>query len=386
MAMANSQSLLKLRDYVEGQQFEGYDPYDALNSPLLRGLSLGKKGMRILFIQSLKRLPINIRPLLGIRKGLNPKGIGLFIWGYAKLYALQGQPEYLKIQDRLLQFLEETRSQGYSGRSWGYNFDWQSRAFFLPKYTPTIVNTSFIGHALLDSYIHTGNEQSLSMAISAKDFIIRSLNRKSEGPFFCFSYSPLDECYVHNANLLGASLLIRLFLYTGESILKDTALASLGYSMKHQREDGSWPYAETDYQSWIDSFHTGFNLQSIWYFLQAGYGQPYREALARGLKFYEENFFLADGTPKYYNNRLFPIDIHSAAQAVVVFCLLGRSHRQPAEKVARWMIENFQDRKGYFYFQKNRLWQNKIPYMRWAQAWAFHALTEIASGEKGSLS
>jgi hypothetical protein len=154
--------------------------------------------------------------------------------------------------------------------------------------------------------------------------------------------------------------------------------------MKHQREDGSWPYAETDYQSWIDSFHTGFNLQSIWYFLQSGFELQYREAFDRGVKFYEESFFLADGSPKYYNNRLFPIDIHSAAQAVIIFSLLGQSHRFLAEREANWMIEKFQDRKGYFYFQRNRLWKVKIPYMRWAQAWAFHALTGFALCERAS--
>jgi len=40
------------------------------------------------------------------------------------------------------------------------------------------------------------------------------------------------------------------------------------------------------------------------------------------------------------------------------------------------MIENMQGPDGAFYFQKNKYFTNKIPYMRWSQAWAFHALTE----------
>jgi len=36
------------------------------------------------------------------------------------------------------------------------------------------------------------------------------------------------------------------------------------------------------------------------------------------------------------------------------------------------------ERRGYFYFRKGRYLTNKIPYMRWGQAWAFHALTEYA--------
>ena len=86
----------------------------------------------------------------------------------------------------------------------------------------------------------------------------------------CFSYTPIDHTAVHNANLLGASLLIRLYKITGEEKLRRAALASLAYSMKYQHDDGSWYYAETAMQSWIDSFHTGFNLEAVrWCFLSA---------------------------------------------------------------------------------------------------------------------
>jgi hypothetical protein len=383
MSAVLPESVLRLIDYIEEQEFKGYDPYDALNSPFLKAMSLNQKLMRILFIQSLKKFPVNLRPILGIRKGHNPKGIGLLLWGYAKLNAIEQKSEYVETLNNLIKLLEETRSSAYSGYCWGYNFDWQSRAFYLPKYTPTIVNTSFIGHALLDCHLYTKNEQALAMAISTKDFIINELNRKKDGPFFCFSYSPLDKTYVHNANLLGASLLIRLYESTGDKRLEETALASLGYSLKHQRSDGSWPYAETNYQAWIDSFHTGFSLQSILYFLQGGFGDRYRDAFEKGLRFYEERFFLEDGTPKYYHDRLYPTDIHSAAQAVVVFSRLGERHLVLAEKIVDWMVDNFQDSRGYFYFQKNRFLTNKIPYMRWAQAWAFHALTEYLLQHRG---
>ena len=368
-------SLMNLRDYVERQDFKGYDPYDALNSPLLRGLCLNKKNTRMAFIQSLKRLPFNLRPLLGIKRGYNPKGIGLFLWGYTKLFALEKKPEYLEKINFLIELLEESKSAGYSGYCWGYNFDWQSRSFYLPKYTPTVVNSSFIGHALIDTYKYTNINRALEIAVSIKNFILNDLNRRKENIFFCFSYSPIDEVYVHNANLLGASLLIRLFKYTGENLLKDTALSSLGYSMKYQRPDGSWPYAETEYQNWIDSFHTGFNLQSILYFLEAGF-EEYRDAFERGVKFYQEKFLLDDGTSKYYHDKLYPVDIHSAVQALVFFSRCGRNYLNLAEKIANRTIENFQGKEGYFYFQKNRLFTNKISYMRWSQAWTFHAITE----------
>jgi len=274
-------------------------------------------------------------------------------------------------------------SEGYLGPCWGYDFDWQSRAFFVPKYTPTIVNSSFIGHALLDSHKINGNQAALDLAIPIKDFILNDLNRKQEDSTVCFSYTPIDTTAVHNANLLGASLLIRLYKYTKNDDLKEIALSSLAYSMKYQRDDGSWFYAETDFQRWIDSFHTGFNLQSILYFLEEGFGEEYRDAFERGVRFYATNFFLKDGTPKYYHDKTYPIDIHSAAQAIVFFSRMGGQYRELADRITHWMITNMhwmitnmQDKKGYFYFQKHRFYTNRIPYMRWSQAWAFHALTE----------
>ena len=74
-----------------------------------------------------------------------------------------------------------------------------------------------------------------------KDFTLTDLNRTTDGGgSFCFSYTPVDTEAVHNANLLGASTLARLTRYCDDDRLAQAALASLGYSMRHQREDGSW--------------------------------------------------------------------------------------------------------------------------------------------------
>lgn len=370
------ESLHSLRGYIEREEFAGYDPYDALNSPLLSRLNLGSKYIRIAFIQFLKRSPVNLRPLLLVRKGYNPKGLGLFLWSYARLYAVDKDPDCLERIDKLLGLICDSKSSGCTGNGWGYNFDWQNRAFFVPKGTPTIVNSAFVGHALLDTWELTGKEQALELALPIQDFILRDLRRHQEPDSLCFSYTPLDRYFVHNANMLGASLLIRLFGHTGEEECRETALASLTYSMNHQHEHGSWYYAERESSHWIDSFHTGFNLQAIRYFLEVGYGKEWQEGYERGVRFYCDHFFLEDGTPKYYHDRLYPIDIHSPAQAVVFLSGMGRNYQALTDKVASWMITNMQDPSGYFYFQIHPHYTNRIPYMRWGQAWAFHALTE----------
>jgi hypothetical protein len=368
----------RLMAYVEAADYAGYDPYDALNSPLIQRLGAKSKWVRIAVTHLVRRSPINLRPLLAIRKDHNPKAIGLFLWGYAELYALTKEKRYLERVDYLLGLLEQLQSQGYSGNAWGYNFDWQSWTFLRPKGTPTVVNTSFIGHALLDCYELTGRQKALDLAIPIKDFILSDLHRTRLDGTFCFSYTPVDTEAVHNANLLGASILARLTRYCDDDRLPSAVLASMGYSLRHQRDDGSWFYAETDLQSWIDSFHTGFNLQALRYILEAGLGSQYLTAYRKGVEYYAQNFFLGDGTPKYYHDRVYPIDIHAPAQAIGFFSREGEEYKDLADRITAWMLRNMCSDRGFFYFRRGRFLTNRIPYMRWSQAWAFHALTEYS--------
>jgi hypothetical protein len=373
---AIEQCVDEMRAYVESQDYAGYDPYDALNSPLIRTIGARSKWIRIVATQALRRLPLNMRPLLGIRKGHNPKGIGLFLWGYTRLHAVRGEPELIERIKHLLDVLEELRSPDCQGHGWGYNFDWQSRTAMRPKGTPTVVNTAFVGHALLDCYEGTGIARALELAVPIKDFILGDLNRTHEGDTMCFSYTPVDRETVHNANLLGASILARLTKYCEDSRLATAAEASLDYSMKRQRADGSWLYADTSVQHWIDSFHTGFNLQAIRYILGAGLGGEHRSGYEKGVEFYANRFTLPDGTPKYYHDKVYPIDIHAPAQAICFFAKEGRSYEELTDRILAWVLRHMYSGRGYFYFRKGRVLTNRISYMRWAQAWAFHALTE----------
>ena len=98
----------------------------------------------------------------------------------------------------------------------------------------------------------------------------------------------------------------------------------------------------------------------------------------RGYQFYEKRFFLADGRPGYYHDRLYPHDVHSAAQGVITFVELTDlmpNAKSMASRVVRWAIKELQDPAGFFYFQKHPLYTIKTPYMRWAQAWMLYALS-----------
>jgi rhamnogalacturonyl hydrolase YesR len=278
----------------------------------------------------------------------------------------------------LLDKLDDLRCEGYGEACWGYNFDWQSRAFFAPRGTPNVVCTVFAAHAFLDWHEKSGSAHALELATSSCRFLIERINRTEEGDGHCFSYTPLDHSRVHNVNMLAAELLARVSRKTGNAEYRDAAERAIRFTISKQRPDGSWPYGEANSQAWIDGFHTGFILVSLKHVTERLDMRGWRENLRAGYEFYAGRFFLADGTPSYYHDKLFPIDVHSAAQAVITFAEmtdLMPNANEMASRAVRWAINNLQDRAGFFYFQRHRFYTIKIPYMRWAQAWMLYALS-----------
>jgi hypothetical protein len=78
-----------LLTYCQNENWAGYDPYDALNSRIFAATPFSRSRIcRIAFTQAMKRLPINIRPLLGIPKTQNAKAIALFLMAFVKLSRL----------------------------------------------------------------------------------------------------------------------------------------------------------------------------------------------------------------------------------------------------------------------------------------------------------
>src|SRR5690606_20144454 len=81
---------------------------------------------------------------------------------------------------------------------------------------------------------------------------------------FTFSYSPIDKTQVYNAGLLGAKLLSLAYKYTRDDTLIREAKKVVSFVCKRQNNDGSWAYGTLPFHQWIDSFHTGYNLECIY--------------------------------------------------------------------------------------------------------------------------
>jgi rhamnogalacturonyl hydrolase YesR len=373
-------AIQNLESFCSKDQFKGWDPYDGLNSTFFQSFPGFLKGRfaRLAWIQFFKRSPVNFRNITGVKKDYNPKGLGLFLAGYCNLYLIEKRQQYLDKINLISEKILELQNKEYSGACWGYNFDWQARAFFQPKNTPTVVASVFVANALLDAYELTGKAQFLETARSTCDFILNDLNRTySKQTNFCFSYSPLDSSVVFNASLLGSRLLARVFSFTNENILIENAEKSVAFCCEYQHNDGSWGYGTLPYHHWIDNFHTGYNLECISDYIKYSNDNRFYKQLDKGFQYYVHTFFTEKGIPKYYNNSIYPIDIHAPAQLIITLVKLNKFHEQKelADKVLHWTITNMQSSKGYFYFQINKFFTSRIPYIRWAQAWMFYALS-----------
>jgi hypothetical protein len=387
-------SLQKLENYCSLEGWKGWDPYDGLNSKVFKALPIINKStlVKMAWIQFFKHNPVNLRPLMLVPKGFNAKGTGLFLSGYCNIYNAQtvAGHEFIAGQEKLAQkiiFLADMlcafKSAGYSGACWGYNFDWQSRAFFLPCNTPTVVVTSFVVEALLKAHEISKSDKYLEIALSSAEFIRNDLNRIEKQRGYMFSYSPLDHRAVYNASLLGTKTLSLIYHYTGNEEYRQMARDTAQAVCDVQHEDGSFPHSDQVGNQWRDSFHTGFKLESLACFQRYCADESCKANIEKGFTYWLEHFFDQEtGVALYYENNRDLIDLHCAAQSVPTFYSLGEfnARQQLITRIMLWAVHHMQDKRGYFYFQKRKNHMIKIPYMRWPNAWMFYGMSYYLTG------
>jgi len=163
-------SLDRLEAHLVAERFRGYDPYDALCSPLFRlPLLRSAKWPRLAAQQALKRLPYDVRPLLGIRKSYDPVTLAFVL--EASAYRAQVDTERAEVhRSRAVECVSELaglRSSGWSGDCWGYPFDWEARYGRVPAGTPTIVATGIVANALFVAYRLLELENTIAMCESS---------------------------------------------------------------------------------------------------------------------------------------------------------------------------------------------------------------------------
>jgi rhamnogalacturonyl hydrolase YesR len=365
---------------VEGHDYKGYEPFDGLSSAF-RPLTFGNLFLERLLQQLVRQSPVNLRPLLGVTRKESTKGRGYMAWGYLEMLKSTGDRAYREKAVDTLDWVVRHKSPFYENCSWGNHFDFSSRQGKLPAHEPIIVWSSLIGQAFLDAYDLLGDENYLKVARSICSWIL-DLPREKTDSGTCISYVAFSQESIHNSNMLGAAMLSRTAKYGNGGAYLDAAKAAMEYSCSRQLGDGAWYYGEDPKNHWIDNFHTGYNLDSLKCYIESTGDRSYDANLRKGFDYFKRVFFEAEGLPKYYHNRAYPIDIQCASQAITTlahFADYDEASLALSERVAKWTIANMQDKEGYFYYRKLPWIRAKTPMLHWGQATMYKGLTLLYS-------
>ena len=381
----------KLMDWLEKNGWDGYDPYDIQDYYIQKeksGTPLSEQKKQEIN-QRADQLPIGVREELGIEKKRNAKALGLLTKAWCRLYKIAGKHVHLDEAERIAEWLLQNPSRGYKNLCWGYPFDWQS-VVFIPRGTPSAVVSTVVGDGFWELYLISRKQKYLDACISICHFITQDLKCDDMGDKgICFSYTPIDDYHVHNANLFCGEFLARVGCEIENHEWCQLAQRVAVYALAEQNEDGSIYYwgkiQNHNSPNHLDHYHSGFEIRCLFHLAQHLKMEEIKYGYLKYLKFYLKNYFLPDGTPKINPNNAYPVNIHGAAEGILTLSTLSAEHHKLlglAQKTLEWTINHMQTSEGWF----GHLWSPNrrvdAPYLRWGEAWMLRAISEFKAQQK----
>lgn len=367
-----------LDDYLRRVQYRGYEFDDLLGSRRVAGLTFGNLFLQRVAVQIGLLSPLNVRPLIGVRKRESTKARGFFARGYFNRYRSTGEDRWLRSAVDCLDWLLQHRSPDYEGLSWGNAFPFASRGGFLPQGHPTVVWTAHIAEAFDLGHEVTGREDYRAAVEAAGEFVVRSLERHEDEDGVCLAYAPGLLQLIHNSNLLGASLLLRCWRHNGRDEAFELARAAYRWSLAHMNADGSWFYGVESKNRWIDNFHTAYVIDCLVLGHELGGEElvPFA-AVELSYDFWTAHFFGPAGECHYYHDRARPIDVQCAAQALETLARVSRYFPGAlplADRVLLWTLATLQKPNGAFRYRVGRYLRNELESIHWGEATMLSAL------------
>jgi hypothetical protein len=312
-------------------------------------------------------------PLLGVSPFVMAKAVGCYIAAHARMLASGDGSARDSIREAR-EALWATEGCLGEGR-WGYEFDVQTRWSYYPQGTPNIIATYFVARGLAEAHVVDGGLSLGAEIARSADFVLEELLTRGEDGREYVRYTPGSSTLVHNANVLGASLIAVHGVASRNADLLDQALEAALVSVERQCPDGGWAYGDSPRLAWRDSFHTAYVLDGLLTIWAATGDETIRVSLERGTSHWIRSFFGLGGEPLYYENRPYPLDAHVAATSVDVLCRL-EAHGfadpgMPARVASRVREVLWDERHGRPYYQVHRFWRDRRHFVRWSDGhWA----------------
>ena len=382
------ESETKLEGWIENEYYKGWDPYDGLYSNFLNK-HVKNIYLQILLVQLSRVSPINFRPLLGIKKDIDLKGISLILLAYSNLYQATHDASYLKRAEVLKDMiLARSLKSHYGYHCWSshyYTYVGVDKSKMLPNVPDVIGTINCIKGLSAYYHIHPDDEVK-EILRSTYDFFKKNIVTSEAGITYVL-YNPVTlHKIVPNATAEMLDALSCSFPIIPDEEMRVLAQNCLVSMFDLQKKDGTWKYAYYhdghEYQQ-LD-FHQGYMIDG-WLgfrkYVDADYADTLEKSLQKAISAYMQQF--PDMRRCYYRKpKFYPIETHNQSQGIITFAALYREYGndiylQYLEKILDWTIDNLQLKNGTFIYQKGRIIVNRIPYMRWTQAWMLVALSQV---------
>lgn len=386
--MTSADALHRILDRAELDGWAGSDPYDALLSPLGRAVTRFGGLPRFVLSQLVLRVPA-ARSFASPPATVNTKGLALLLGAVTRGRHLLGPARLRELVRELVAEIESRATPAGEGLGWGYPFPWQSRSFWAPAGTPNAVVTVTVGWHALDCAEAFDNANARALGLGAARFLASGLRVTPVDPDgAALSYTRADATRVVNVSALAARLLLRAAKVSGDADLAELASKLLRFVLATQRRDGTWPYSADKGGTWMDSFHTGFVVESLVCARDLGYPVP-DGVLSRGIEAYGR-FFGREGSARLTMPATAPLDAHSAAQGIVTYGAVANSEsasdsRRHAARAAAFAISDWSLRtlwvqgESHFAYRIVRGSRDEREFLRWVQAWMALAMATVES-------
>jgi len=379
-------SIEDLINWLDNENLTSYDPFDIqssrtwkiLNNSTFFPIRLIKKYLIILE----KLFPRFIR--IFSHKTKASTSVALFASSCAMIYQIDKNEKLLRnIQDKL-NWLEENKSEGYSGYCWGLPFKW-----YLPENIVADINTPcstiliYIMDAFLLGHKLTGNDHYKEVALSISNFLIKDLNKDIiDEKTICSSYTPLDNFHVINVNSYVAATLYTLFSYSKNKNLIEYSDKLINYVIKEQNEDGSWFYWEKNEKSKdvVDSLHQCYIIENLYRCYLINKDKRIFDSIQKCLDYFIKNLYRNGQIKKFTDEKYkdYPLELIDHAEAITMFTMLSNDFntKKYAEKTVNYVFQKFKIKnKSYFYSYIIKSIPKDIPYIRWGESQILYALS-----------
>jgi hypothetical protein len=308
--------------------------------------------------------------------------------GFFRLARADAESRHAQRGRSFLSALEQSRSAEYEDPAWGYPFDWPTRYGMYEAGRPLITTSPYGYEAFEAGYQATGDEAYRGLMEGAARFAAEHIPVTEIAPGVeASAYTPFDRRQVVNASAYRGFLLAAAGDRFEREEWQAAAARNVAFVLRSQRKDGSWPYSVDGEDDFVDNFHTCLVLKNLVKSAAVMPSDDLRSAIVAGYDFYLRQLLDEDGLPIPFAIRprltLHRRDLYDYAEGINL-AFLVRSEIPVANDVLERLVDDLAERwvlrDGHFVTRELVVGRNTVPYHRWAQSQAFHALTRVVAG------